>query len=68
MWRRRKRTEEPEAVRQARETAARATAERRAIERAWDDVKTVSRGINSALERNGFGESIELTFKRRGAT
>ncbi|WP_171048451.1 DUF7620 family protein [Nocardia cyriacigeorgica] len=48
-------------------SAERAKAERRRVEAQWPAVQRLSGQLNTAIERNHFGESIELAWLRRRA-
>lgn len=68
MWRRRSKSRaESDATREARVSAQRAEAERRRIEAQWPSVQRISAQLNHAIERNHFGESIELALRRKRA-
>ena len=67
MWRRRSKSRESAATREARVSAERAKAERRRVEAQWPAVQRLSGQLNTAIERNHFGESIELAWLRRRA-
>lgn len=70
MFRRSKKTErrcEPDEVREARRAAEQAAAQRRRVEEKAPEAQKIGSAIRDALERNHFGESIELAWTlRRG--
>lgn len=72
MFRRSKKTDrrrcEPEEVREARRSAERAAAQRRQVEQKAPEAERIGSAIRDALERNHFGESIELAWTLRRNT
>lgn len=73
MWRRRSNRPdnhgcESEAVRAAREAAERAERERRRAEAKEPQARRIGGAIRDALERNGFGETIDIALSRRAGT
>ncbi len=68
MWPRRPKTDqsdESETVREARAAADTAAAEREQIEAQWPAVRKIGGGLQKALDRNHFGESIERAWALR---
>jgi hypothetical protein len=70
MWRRRNNPPprpEPAEVRRAREADERADAELRHARAQWDIVNQLHDEYVEVLKRNGFGESLEIAFRRKVA-
>ncbi|AHH16600.1 hypothetical protein NONO_c18000 [Nocardia nova SH22a] len=70
MWRRRSKPvarPEPEDLRRAREANERADADLAQARAQWGTVNQLHAEYEKVLERNGFGESIEIAFRRKVA-